>query len=719
MHGQDGSTNAIFLQQAIAAGPTATFILDAQHRVVAWNPACERLTGVPATTVVGTKGAWRGFYPKKTPVLANRLLDGARSAETAAGGNERKHPVQKSAVNEGLFRSVNGKDRYLVINARLIYSTDEKLLGCIETLADITDCKIFQRQFAFSAAHDSLTGLPNRELLEQRLQQTLYLARRNVDFLAVFWIRLNGFDDISQTFNDVDFETVLCTISRRLLFEVRAIDTVAYCGHGEFTVVASKFRLEEYIPDLAQRLRMAISLAIDLPGQSYTTDCSIGISIFPENGHDFSSLLLKAEEAANRAVQGSFESINFYSSELNKKYLMRLNLENQLKDAISNDEFSLYYQPKVSLVTGRMIGMEALLRWTNPNLGQVRPDLFIPLAETLGLIDEIGQWVFKTACLQYREWRSRGLDPLPISVNLSGVQLRNDSFIEFVRQLLQDMDVAATCLELEVTETSLMGNLNTAKDMLSSLKEAGFAISMDDFGTGYSSLGYLRQLPIDKLKIDRVFVNEMTSDPNSAAIIKATIAMAHALQLTVVAEGVETQEQLGFLHKLKCDEIQGYLYSRPLPVSDMEALLKEHPELPVVGDEESVPRRVLVVDDEPEVLSAVQRMLTDYGYEVETALDGNEGFAVLAKKHVPVVIADQMMTGLDGPSFLEKVKRLYPQTVRIAFTGGYDLDLLADAVNKGAIFKFFFKPWNEADLIDVLDEAFLYYRSMHDQRPVV
>ncbi len=699
---------AALYQAAFEENPLASFILDAQGCVLFWNKACAQLTGLAAEEVVGTTEVWKGFFSRPRPVLSQQLLEAHQpGGNNFCAVNLFSHTSELS--REGLFRSVNGRQRYLLVQCRLLRDDNGVVVGCIESLTDCTDSKMYQRQFAFSKTHDTLTGLPNRTLLEESLSQALNLAHRAIDFVSVFWIQLQDYDSIEIAFSDADLATLLETVSRRLLSEVRAIDTLAYCGRGAFVVAASKFRHEDYIPDLAHRLRDAASLSVPHSGKSFKTACQVGVSIFPRNGQNVETLLANARKAATMVGGEKDVLIRFASDELNEKYLLRLNLEDQLKGAIKYDELSLHFQPKASLRTGRMTGMEALLRWHNPKLGSVSPAVFIPLAETLGLIEPIGEWVFKSVCEQYQQWLNKRLSPPPISLNLSGGQLRTSDFVFFAGEILRKTGVPIQMLELEVTETAMMGNLDTAQKILGELRGMGFSISLDDFGTGYSSLSYLRQLPIDKIKIDRSFVMEITHDPNSAAIIKATTAMAEALGHEVIAEGVETEGQLRFLEKIGCDEIQGYFYSKPLPPDKLEQFLRERPVLPIAATHEEV-KRILLVDDDPGVLTTLGGLLEDNGYAVDIAGNAEEGFFKLAQQDISVVITDLVMDGLDGASFLARIKKLYPQTVRIAFTGQQDMAILMKAVNKGAVFKFFLKPWSESTVIGIVEEAIQYHR---------
>ena len=699
---------ATLYQTAFDENPIASFTLDAQGRVLFWNKACARLTGLAAEEVVGTSDVWKGFFSHPRPVLAQLLLSAHHpAASNSCAASLFRYTTQ--IAREGLFHSINGKQRYLVVQCRLLRDEGGAIVGCVESLADCTDSKIYQRQFVFNKTHDALTGLPNRSLLEENLSQSLHLAHRAADFVSVFWIQLQEYESISIALCDEDLSRLLETVSRQLLSEVRAIDTLAYFGNGAFVVVASKFRQEEYIPDLAHRLRDAASFSATYSGKSFKTVCQIGVSIFPRNGVNAETLLTKAKQAAAGVGGKKGVLIRFASEELNEKYLLRLNLEDQLKGAIKYNELSLHYQPKASLRSGRMTGMEALLRWNNPKLGSVSPALFIPLAETLGLIEDIGEWVFKSVCQQYQKWSAKHLSPPPISLNLSGGQLRNRDFVFFAGDTIRKTGVPIQMLELEVTETAMLGSLDSAQKILEELKGMGFSISLDDFGTEYSSLSYLRQLPIDKIKIDRSFVSDITHNPNSAAIIKATRAMAEALGHEVIAEGVETEGQLRFLEKIGCDEIQGYFYSKPLPPDELERFLSERPVLPVAATAAAA-KRILLLDDDPGVLATLGGLLEDNGYAVETAGNAEDGFFKLAQQDISVVITDLVMDGLDGASFLARIKKLYPQTVRIAFTGRQDVAILVNAVNKGSVFKFFLKPWSESAVLNIVEEAFQYHR---------
>jgi EAL domain-containing protein (putative c-di-GMP-specific phosphodiesterase class I)/ActR/RegA family two-component response regulator len=350
--------------------------------------------------------------------------------------------------------------------------------------------------------------------------------------------------------------------------------------------------------------------------------------------------------------------------------------------------------------------MEALLRWQSPELGMVSPAEFIPLAEETGLIGPIGEWVLRTACAQNRALLESGLPPMRVAVNVSALQFKNANLTEVIARVLRETGLGPHSLELEITESAVIHNVDRMITTLGELKEMGIHLAMDDFGSGYASLYYLKQFPFDKLKIDCPFVRDITSNPNSSAIARTVIAMAHSLHLKVVAEGVETEGQLRYLRYHGCDEMQGYYFSRPVPAADFAGLLRSGSKLGLDTDAASCPEKsILLVDDELIVLRALEEILTLYGYRVLTAGSAREGFELLANNRVAVVISDHNMPDMNGNEFLCRLREIHPRTVRIMITGQGDLETVTDAINKGAIFKFLSKPLDCNFLRDTVDEA--------------
>ena len=395
---------------------------------------------------------------------------------------------------------------------------------------------------------------------------------------------------------------------------------------------------------------------------------------------------------------------------MNARLFERMKMERQLRLALEREEFVLCYQPKVSLHTGQIVGMEALIRWRHPERGMVSPGEFIPLAEETGLIEQIGEWVLRTACRQAKVWQDAGLHRLPVAVNVSVRQFKPDVLVEMVRRAIHDTGIEPVFVELEVTESLLMLNIESVQSILEGLKAIGIRLTMDDFGTGYSSLSYLKRFPFDKLKLDISFVRDITRDSDSAAIALAVITMARSLNLKVIAEGVETEGQMNYLRLHGCDEMQGYYFSRPLTASDLESMILEGRSRPLPAMSDERPEKtLLLVDDDANVLLGLTLMLRTTGYHILTATSADEAFELLARNRVGVVVADHYMPGMTGTEFLNRLRFLHPSCVRLALTGSADLNIVIDAVNRGAIFKFMSKPLLDNHFVEMIHEAFRHY----------
>lgn len=381
-------------------------------------------------------------------------------------------------------------------------------------------------------------------------------------------------------------------------------------------------------------------------------------------------------------------------------------MEPELRRALVQDELRVYFQPRVNLASGEICGAEALVRWQHPERGLVPPSEFIPLAEDTGLILPLGEWVIRNVCRQQRVWLDGGLSVPPVAVNLSALQFRQKNLVQLIRHELAANQLGAKYLEIEITESTLMDSVDEAAATLQELRATGIKISLDDFGTGHSSLSRLRRLPIDHLKIDQSFVCNLTTEPEDAAICLAIIGLAHNLRMTVIAEGVETEGQANYLRQHHCDEMQGYYFSRPLPVGDFEQLLVQRRTLVLPVRPANERRTLLLVDDEADVLSALKRMLRLEGYDIITATSAREGLELLSIHPVQVIISDQRMPQMSGSEFLSRVRDLHPHTVRLILSGYADLRSVTEAINHGAIYKFLTKPWDDEMLRMDLREAF-------------
>jgi diguanylate cyclase (GGDEF)-like protein len=426
--------------------------------------------------------------------------------------------------------------------------------------------------------HDPLTGLPNRMLFEDRLTLEMAHARRDKQGLAVMFLDLDHFKLINDTLGHSVGDQLLQDVAHRLRDALRGTDTVARMGGDEFALLLTRVTHAENVARVAQKIFHVLKPPFNFGGHDFHITPSIGITLYPNDGEDTQTLLKNADTALYRAKEQGRNVYQFYTPAMNSKTLERLALENNLRRALERKEFVVYYQPRVKISTKRIIGMEALVRWQHPELGLISPVKFIPLAEETGLIIPLGEWVLRTACEQTKAWQEAGFPPLRVGVNLSARQFQQPNLVERVAQVLKETGLHPHYLELEITESAAMQNAEYTLPVLYYLKEMGIHISIDDFGTGYSSLSYLKKFPFHTLKLDQSFIRDLTTDPNDAMIAKVVITLAHGLKLEVVAEGVETQEQLDFLKQLQGDEVQGYLFSKPLPAEEFEELLRQEME---------------------------------------------------------------------------------------------------------------------------------------------
>jgi diguanylate cyclase (GGDEF)-like protein/PAS domain S-box-containing protein len=439
---------------------------------------------------------------------------------------------------------------------------------------DITEIKRYQEELEHQANHDALTGLANRNLLKDRLQQSLALAHRYERPFSLAFIDLDNFKLVNDSLGHDIGDRLLKIVAERLVTCVREGDTVARLGGDEFVLLVTEQERDDSAYRIVQRVMAAISQPFVIDQREFKVTCSVGIATFPRDGEDADTLLRNADTAMYRAKDLGRNTFQLYSSEMNANFDERLTLETDLWKALERDEFVLHYQPKVALKTGRIIGMEALLRWRHPVSGMIPPGKFIPVAEESSLIVQIGKWVIHEACAQNKAWQNDGLRYVPIAVNISARQLHDKDLVETVRTALETTGLRAEHLEIELTESAVMLNTDETINTMALLRGMDVRISLDDFGTGYSSLSYLKRFPVTGLKIDQSFVRDLASDPDDAAIVRAIIVVAQELMLDVTAEGVETIEQLEFLKAHGCGEAQGYYFARPVPASEMGALLE-------------------------------------------------------------------------------------------------------------------------------------------------
>jgi diguanylate cyclase (GGDEF)-like protein len=424
------------------------------------------------------------------------------------------------------------------------------------------------------AHHDALTDLPNRVLLYDRIGRQMAQTRRNQRVMALLFIDLDRFKNVNDSLGHQAGDRLLQAVARRLIGCVRDADTVARLGGDEFVVVLSEINSPEDAANVAQKVLEALSQPFRIADQDLHITPSVGICTFPRDGEDVETLMRNADIAMYHAKEMGRNNYQFFTAEMNATAHQRLALENDLRRALERSEFILHYQPQLDLKTGEIVGFEALVRWRHPDRGMVPPSQFIPVAEDTGLISRLGEWVLQQACAQAAEWQKAGYAHLQVAVNLSAQQFRREDIAETVARALEHTGLPAARLELEITESVMIQQPEQAVVKFGQLNAMDVQLSIDDFGTGYSSLSYLKRFPIDKLKIDQSFVRDISTDPDDAAIVTAIIAMAHSLGLEVIAEGVETAEQLAFLKVLGCDKAQGYYFSRPVPAQEFLNLLR-------------------------------------------------------------------------------------------------------------------------------------------------
>ncbi len=490
----------------------------------------------------------------------------------------------EKAVREGAMFSVdyrirhpNGDFRWVHDHGRAIRGEDGRITHVDGVISDTTERTKEKERFNQLVYYDALTNLPNRELFVDRLDQAIQQARRKKESGAVLALDLDHFKRINDTLGHPIGDQLIKAVSVRLLKLLFDSDTVTRISGGAFIILLPRVTKAEDAENVATKLLTAFKAPFLINEHELFTSCSIGIALFPNDGETSDILIKNADAAMHISKERGKDRYQLFSSSIANNSFERLVLENSLRRALERNEFQLYYQPQLDLRTGKTIGAEALIRWKHPDLGFIPPMEFIPVAEETGLIHPIGEWVLKTACAQKKLWDEQGFKDLRISVNLSARQFHYANLVDMVGDTIRKSGIDARCLDLELTESTIMDRLEETTLTLKRLKNMGTHISIDDFGTGYSSLMYLKTFPIDCVKIDKSFVNDVTTDPDDQAITHAIISMAHSLKLEVVAEGVETKEQLDLLKSQSCDIIQGYLFSKPIPANDIQPFLVSDP----------------------------------------------------------------------------------------------------------------------------------------------
>ncbi|MBF0251746.1 MAG: EAL domain-containing protein [Alphaproteobacteria bacterium] len=547
--------------EVIEAITEGVMVIDPDFTISSVNPAFTGITGYAPDEVVGRA-------PFRHPALSrdgNLFNEMWRGLEAHGRWDCEFWNVRK-----------NGEEFAERLSVTAITNSEGDVQQFAAIISDITKRKQDEERILYQANYDSLTGLPNRSLFLDRLSQAIAGMERSPKKLGLLFIDLDGFKLVNDTLGHDTGDLLLQEAALRLGTCVRHGDTVARLGGDEFTIIMPNMDTPQNAPTVAQRVLDSLSKPFTLKGHEAFVSGSIGITIFPDDATNAQDLLRNADASMYRAKEKGKSNYQFYTSDMNDEVQKRLKIKNGLSRALEGQQFQLLYQPKLDLKTNRVTGAEALMRWHSPDMGLVRPDHFIPILEETGMVVEVGEWAIRTACQQHVKWLEQGLPPICIAVNLSARQLREPSFASIVKRILKRMNLDPSALEIEITESMLMSDASNVVAILEDLHDYGIHISMDDFGTGYSSLSYLKRFPIDTIKIDRSFVSDIHTDADDAEIIRTIITMGHTLNRKIIAEGVETREQLRILKSYRCNQIQGYLFSRPLDSEQFVEFVKNH-----------------------------------------------------------------------------------------------------------------------------------------------
>lgn len=544
------------LKEAVECLPVGITITGVDGRIVYTNPAEAQIHGYTVGDLLKSEARVMAPQRLRTPMslesLENIGLWRRETVNLRRSGEE--FPVQLTSV--------------------AVRNREGDFLGVVTACEDITERKASEQRIVELAYNDSLTGLPNRWMFQDRLGKALAAAGRDGHRVGVMFLDLDHFKDVNDTLGHEFGDKLLRAVAQRLAGSTRDADTLARLGGDEFVVILTHLDELAGVAAVAERIQASFRQPFELEGREIYSGASIGIAIYPEDGKDVAGLLQSADVAMYHAKGLGRQTYHFFSREMNQNIRRKVALEHGLRRALERQEFHLVFQPQWDLCSGRLIGLEALIRWDSEEFGSIPPVRFIPLAESSGLIFAIGEWVLRRACAQVNRWLAEGYDVPRVSVNISGQQIKRPDFLAMVDGVLAETELPARHLELEFTESVLMEDAGRTIALLQELKSRGIHLSIDDFGTGYSSLSYLRHFPIDRIKIDRAFIADLSGSLEEGALVEAIIAMGRSLKLKVMAEGVESCAQLEFLTRRGCHEAQGFLLARPLPVAELTALLK-------------------------------------------------------------------------------------------------------------------------------------------------
>ena len=643
---------------------------------------------------------------------------------SAEGRFSRSRVAVDLAANSAIAVAIPGQSTPYGVLA--IYDVDPRTITLedfqfLRSIANHVAAAIHRDHAAEHAAHaaqfDAATGLPNQQLFRDRLGQAVILAKRKDRATAVLYISLNRFKVVNETFGHRVGDRLLTDVARRLAHSIRSGDSIGRLEGDVFGVVLADLAKVEDATLATKNVIAMLDRPFILQEENFFVTVSIGIALYPGNGEDPDTLLKNACTAMHRVKEQTGSGYEFYTAQMNTRSVERLRVEAELRAALDRAEFELFYQPKIDIATGKISGAEALLRWRHTERGLVPPNEFIAILEETGLMLPVGTWVLKTACEQIQSWTQAGLVVPHLSVNVSPRQFQQADFAAHAAGVILASGVDARLVELEITESMLMVDPEHAANELKELQKLGVEVSVDDFGTGYSSLSYLKRFPLNTLKIDIAFIRDTCTDPDSAAITLAIINLAHNLRLKVVAEGVETEPQFNFLARHGCDQLQGYLFSRPVEAAAFASMLGRDLRLNVARTHRSVQPTLLIVGCTDSIIERYIDLLEGEGYRIFTAETPGDGFEILSEIEVNVVISGNTADDLLGIEFLSRVRQMYPEVGRVIAFSVTDPREVADAVNSAGMHKSIINDWPVEKIRETIRS--LLHSSSRDQKKTI
>ncbi len=555
---------------------------------------------------------------------------------------------------------------------------------------------------------DPLTSLYRLGAGGPNLTTVLAAAGATHRQVALLHIDVDDFDGINKNLGELVGDQALAAIAQRLRKAMPANGWVWRLGSDEFLAAVGYRRDEPDGTALAERLRDAFETPLSIPPYTMPVTLSIGIALYPDHAHDAAALLAKAEQAVREAKRDVRSGIGLHPLHSGPEQSSE-SLSRSFREAMERSEFQLFFQPTVNANDGSIDGVSALLRWQNEQHGLIRPNTFLELVDRVGMSARLGYWVVRKAAEQLADWRAKGLDYLNMSVHLSNPMLVRLDCVDLIGEVLHALDVPAHAMEFEIAESALTLDAHNVYNTITGLRALGATMTVQDFGVGGLSFAALAQYPLNRLKVDRSFIRNVASDTRSAAIVRGITAMGHRLGMKVIAKGVETEAELGFLRRNHCDFFQGYLFCPPLPGDELEEMIRKRFLLPQAFAATTPERTLLLLDDEENVLRSMVRLFRRDGYQILTASSVREAFDLLASQSVQVIVSDQRMADMDGTEFLTRVRDLYPDTIRMVLSGYTDLATITEAINHGAIYRFLTKPWGDDALRQHIRDAFRAY----------